>query len=197
MKYKIKEIQNYFKVSFLKKYLVDGSFVAGGCFKNILNDTNCKDIDLFFVSEKAHEAGLHKYKSNDDFELYYETDKVHAFREKETGLVVELINTIYGTPTEVLNQFDFTVTKFALFTNELRRLNVVYHEDFFEHLQMKRLVIDNLIPFPFSTFERSYKYRTYGYNLCSESKVKLLEAIRLSKGIATGELSASFYDGLD
>ena len=36
---------------------------------------------------------------------------------------------------------------------------LLYHEKFFEHLHMKRLVIDENIPFPVSTWERSYKYK--------------------------------------
>lgn len=42
----------------------------------------------------------------------------------------------------------------------------------------KRLVLDNKIPFPISTWEHSYRYKGYGYNLCRESKKKLLDAIR-------------------
>ena len=55
---------------------------------------------------------------------------------------------------------------------------LLYHRDFFEHLHQKRLVLDNKIPFPISTWERSYRYKGYGYNLCRESKKKLLDAIR-------------------
>ena len=55
---------------------------------------------------------------------------------------------------------------------------LLYHRDFFEHLHQKRLVLDNKIPFPISTWERSDRYKGYGYNLCRESKKKLLDAIR-------------------
>lgn len=58
--------------------------------------------------------------------------------------------------------------------------NICYYiiEIFFEHLHQKHLVLDNKIPFPISTWERSYRYKGYGYNLCRESKKKLLDAIR-------------------
>lgn len=49
---------------------------------------------------------------------------------------------------------------------------LLYHEKFFEHLHMKRLVIDENIPFPVSTWERSYRYKGYGYNMCRETKKK-------------------------
>lgn len=39
-------------------------------------------------------------------------------------------------------------------------------------------VIDENIPFPISTWERTYRYKGYGYNMCRETKKKLLEAIQ-------------------
>ena len=45
-------------------------------------------------------------------------------------------------------------------------------KNFFEHLHMKRLVIDENIPFPISTWERTYRYKGYGYNMCRETKKK-------------------------
>lgn len=59
-----------------------------------------------------------------------------------------------------------------------------------EHLHMKRLVIDENIPFPVSTWERSYRYKGYGYNMCRETKKKLLQAI---KGINVEEEDVSLY----
>jgi len=67
---------------------------------------------------------------------------------------------------------------------------LLYHERFFEHLHMKRLVIDENIPFPVSTWERSYKYKGYGYNMCRETKKKLLQAL---KGVNVEEEDVSLY----
>ena len=89
---------------------------------------------------------------------------------------VELIESVFGTPEDILNNFDFTITKFAYY-KEIVPDNVtsmpadesedfpfddsddkwhweymlLYHRDFFEHLHQKRLVLDNKIPFPIST----------------------------------------------
>lgn len=67
---------------------------------------------------------------------------------------------------------------------------LLYHEKFFEHLHMKRLVIDENIPFPVSTWERSYRYKGYGYNMCRETKKKLLQAI---KSVNVEEEDVSLY----
>jgi len=69
-------------------------------------------------------------------------------------------------------------------------------DKFFEHLHMKRLVIDDEIPFPMSTFERMFRYAKYGYFPCRETKMKIIRALReLSEEQV--ELSESLYDGMD
>jgi hypothetical protein len=54
----------------------------------------------------------------------------------------------------------------------------------------KVLVIDENIPFPVSTWERSYRYKGYGYNMCRETKKKLLQAL---KGVNVEEEDVSLY----
>lgn len=73
---------------------------------------------------------------------------------------------------------------------------IVCDENFFEHLYLHRLVTDDRIPFPMSTFERMIRYIGYGYRPCKETKVKIAMAIHeLSKQeISVGE---SLYDGID
>lgn len=109
---------------------------------------------------------------------------------------------------EILRSFDFTVTKMAYYKEPkyeekeddyfpfssasivAYEYKLLYHEKFFEHLHMKRLVIDENIPFPVSTWERSYRYKGYGYNMCRETKKKLLQAI---KGVNVEEEDVSLY----
>lgn len=69
-------------------------------------------------------------------------------------------------------------------------------DKFFEHLHMKRLVIDNEIPFPMSTFERMFRYAKYGYFPCRETKMKIVRALRELSDEQV-ELSESLYDGMD
>lgn len=47
-----------------------------------------------------------------------------------------------------------------------------------------------LVIFPVSTWERSYRYKGYGYNMCRETKKKLLQAI---KGVNVEEEDVSLY----
>lgn len=73
---------------------------------------------------------------------------------------------------------------------------IVCDENFFEHLHLHRLVTDDKIPFPMSTFERMIRYISYGYKPCKETKVKIALAIH---GLSEQEISVgeSLYDGMD
>ena len=59
-----------------------------------------------------------------------------------------------------------------------------------------KIVVDNKIPYPMSTFERMLRYARYDYFPCRETKMKIIKAIREldEKQI---ELPEIFYDGMD
>lgn len=140
-----------------------------------------------------------------------------AYKHMETGIVVELCCKIFGTPKEILDNFDFTVTKFAYYKAEIEdeiseiydpfaavakkpethiEYRILMDDKFFEHLHLKRLVTDNNIPYPMSTFERMLRYAKYGYFPCKETKLRIVEALRE----LTDEqvyASESLYDGMD
>lgn len=153
-----------------------------------------------------------------EYRFLYENDNVKAYIHKETGIRLELISKIYGTAEQIISQFDFSITKFAyykaevedetraeveekLFENDSKvethiEYRVIYDDKFFEHLHLKRLVIDDKIPFPMSTFERMLRYAKYGYFPCKETKLKLIKALNKldSREI---EVSESLYEGWD
>lgn len=50
---------------------------------------------------------------DEKYHFHYENDNVKAYKHIETGVVIELCCKIFGKPEEILNKFDFTITKFA------------------------------------------------------------------------------------
>lgn len=152
------------------------------------------------------------------YKFLYENDNVKAYIHKETGIRLELISKIYGTAEEIISQFDFSITKFAYYKAEIEdetraeveeipfdngdkvethiEYKVIYDDKFFEHLHLKRLVIDDKIPFPMSTFERMLRYAKYGYFPCRETKLKLIRALNELDGREI-EVSESLYKGWD
>ena len=223
--------ENYFMLNFLDKYMEGHKgFICGGCFKNIFNKEKIKDLDIFFESESDWEDAVIYFDScsvgyeGDDkgeelFRFLYENDNVKAYTDISNGIRLELCRKVFGNAERIINQFDFTITKFAYYKEEIEdetgavvesnpfyqrdnsvkthiEYRVIYDDKFFQHLHMKRLVTDNLILFPMSTFERMLRYAKYGYFPCRETKMKIIKALRdlNEKQI---ELSKNFYDGMD
>lgn len=179
---------NFLALRFLDRYMQGHKgFIAGGCFKNILSKEPVKDIDIFFERREDFDEAVENFNDlilneKDGWKFKYRNEKVCAFQQTGSKIWVELVESTFGTPEEILDKFDFTVSKFAYYKSinddASIEYSLLYHKDFFEHLHQKRLVIDKDIPFPVSTWERSYKYKGYGFSLCRESKKKLLAAIR-------------------
>lgn len=209
--FKTADIYNFRQIFFLDRFLQGHKgFVAGGCFKNIFKNEKIKDVDVFFENRTDFDEAKRYYldlckKDSDNWKLSYENKKVWAVYSVKNEVRIELIKSVFGSPQGIISDFDFTITKFAYFKDYgeadeddyLAQFKVLFHEDYFEHIQMNRLVLDDNIPFPISTFNRSYKYKEYGYGLCKESKIKLLMAINDLDSLDENELGKSLYEGKD
>lgn len=220
------ERENFQVLNWLDEFLIGhGGFICGGCFKNIFNKEKIKDIDMFFKTRSDWEGAIEYFdsmtvgyvgedKREELYTFYYENDNVKAYRHNRTGIVLELCCKIFGTAEQIISQFDFTITKFAYYKAEIEdetgaevdeprhttgthiEYRVVYDDKFFEHLHMKRLVTDDKIPYPMSTFERMLRYAKYGYFPCKETKMKIIQALRELSDKEV-KLSENLYDGMD
>ena len=77
---------------------------------------------------------------------------------------------------------------------------MAFQEEFFEHLHTKRLVIDDDLPYPVSTFNRMMKYAKYGYQPCRETKIRMITALAelaIDDKDFEEQLGKSFYEGMD
>lgn len=199
----VKGIENYKSItSMLDTFMIGHKgFIAGGCFKNLFNKEKVKDIDIFFRSKEDFINAVMYYEKNEDFIEDYKNSKVESFKHKNSGIRIELIKSVFGTPKKIINDFDFTITKFAYYKKYKPEKDIEYkiihHKDFFEHLFMKRLVFSDKLKFTISTYERMIRYIGYGYKPCMDSKLNMLLAIRNLEKFDENELSKSLYDGLD
>lgn len=200
---------NYTKVMQLNKFMIGhAGYIAGGVFKNIFNEEYIQDVDIFFEKSQDMLEAIDYYKRSDDFEEGYKNDKVTSFRHIESGIRVELVRGTYMQPDDMLESFDFTVTQFAYYKDyeededgdEVARWKIMYHNRFFEHLFMKRLVVDKDaldLTFPFSTYNRMFKYGEYGYFPCRETKVKVVQAMLEAPEFDEDMIAMGLYRGLD
>lgn len=221
---------NFWILNWLDEFMMGhNGFICGGCFKNIFNKENVKDLDIFFESKSDYEDAVQYLdsmtpgyegndKRNEEYTFYYENDNVKAYKHIRTGVRIELCSKIFGKPEEILKQFDFSITKFAYykaiiedetgaereegpdpFNEDIKthiEYRVMYTDNFFQDLHMKRLVTDGIIPYPMSTFERMLRYEKYGYFPCRETKMKIIKALR-DLDDRRVELSENLYDGMD
>lgn len=151
-----------------------------------------KDIDAFFKCRRLDEYmnGHKGYIAGGCFK--------DIFQNKNTKKKkIELVRSRFAPAEEMIRKFDFTIVKFAYYKeydgNEVS-WKFMYYPSFFEDLTNKKLVIDDTSSFPINTFERTYKYRNYGFGMCRESKKKLIE---LLQGVNTEDLSRDLYFGFD
>ena len=180
-----------------------GSFIAGGCFKDIFTGVRVKDLDVFSKSTDDQKVLLdHIASKPDTYTPYYNSDKVDAFRHT-SGVIVEIVKLVFGEPEEILSQFDFTISKFAYFIEvetdsetgiEKEKFMCLYHYNFFKDLIMHRVVIDDAMPFPVSSFERMLRYAKKGFFPCRGTKEKIIRGIRELSDLP--DISLSLYDGL-
>ncbi len=193
-------INAYSQLYKYRKYLdkING-YIAGGSFKDIFSNKNVRDIDIFFYTKEDFEYAVKYYKTCSKFKKSYENDNCVAFYDKKSSLTIELIKSIFGELEKVISQFDFTIVKIALerTTNDLGEVNytLIHHARFFEHLHLNKLVIDEGMPKSVATFNRVLKYTRYGFNLCRESKIKLVEEIKSNGDII--DINGDLYFGFD
>lgn len=223
---------NYWMLNWLDQFMVGHKgFICGGCFKNIFNNEKAKDLDIFFKNKADFEEAVEYYdkqtagysedgvskldEDDAEYKFLYENANVKAYVHKKTDVRIELCCKIFGTADDILNKFDFTITKFSYYKEEVKdatdaeveetpsinsnthiEYKILVHDKFFEHLHMKRLVTDDKILFPMSTLERAFRYAKYGYFPCKETKMKMARAIKELSDEQL-EVSESLYDGMD
>jgi hypothetical protein len=202
-KFKSKPSFNYVELKGLQKYVKDTKgFIAGGCFKDLFLGKKLRDVDVFFQNEEDYNEAVQIYNTKcghkkSDLKKIYTNDNCTGYRNSKTGINIELVKSIFGTPETIISQFDFTIVKVAYFNppSEEQDTQFIYHPDFFEHLTLKRLVIDEGMPKPVATLNRTWKYAKYGFGLCRESKIKLTNEV-IEKGIVD-DINGDLYFGFD
>lgn len=123
--------ENFWMLNWLDEYMTGHKgFICGGCFKNIFNKEKVKDLDIFFENKSDFDDAVQYFDSqtpgydgddvrDEKYHFHYENDNVKAYKHIETGVVIELCCKIFGKPEEILNKFDFTITKFAYYKEEV------------------------------------------------------------------------------
>lgn len=143
--------------------------VAGGAINAFYTGRTIEDYDLFFNSEEDADKAISILKGNKEIKVGFESRRVVNFYLSDKK--IQVCKVIYGTPEEIISNFDFTVVAGAI-----TRDKEFFNEHFFEDLQQKRLVVVSL-PKPLSTLRRLTKYISRGYMACNETLLKISKGI--------------------
>jgi len=145
-------------------------WLAGGairdCFMGVKINT---DYDLFFPNESEYEKAK-LFFINRVSEVKWESD--NGMKVKYNKRTFDLIKKYFPDPQSTIDEFDFTVSMFAVDTER------VYHgESSFVDLAKRQLMF-NKITFPASSMSRSFRYYKKGFSMCMGEMRKLVEAIQ-------------------
>lgn len=178
-------------------------WLAGGALRDYFAGVVIKtDYDLFFPNDDEYQKCA-KYFKDKEAIMTWESD--NGMKVKYNKRKFDLVKKFFSGPQETINEFDFTVSQFAVDTEK-----VYYGETSFIDLAKRQLMI-NKITFPASTMGRSFRYYTKGYVMCQGEMKKLFEAIQDvpkevpdinpndqndREEVSSGELAA-FFTGFD
>lgn len=141
-------------------------YIAGGCFADLLQGKEPKDFDFWYASELDYTLATAAPTN-----VRYVSRNCVAV--KHDGYLVEHINVRFGTPREILENFDFTVCKFAAFIDGSGVAKVLYHKDFFKDLQRKEIAVETTRELKQETISRIVKYSNKGFKI-TKKVAKLL-----------------------
>jgi hypothetical protein len=178
MEYIISDAFHFEKLRLLYPYFKGHKgIIAGGVFKDIFSDRNFRDIDIFFGKETEFCNCIHEYSSSKEFSKKYENDNAIGFEENFSKIRVDFVRKRFGSPREILDSFDFSVSKFALYKDKEKLFKVIYHPLFFSDLVTKTLRYDSTVGDPILQFSRILKYSRYGFKINKADQINLIKQI--------------------
>jgi len=145
-------------------------WIAGGSIRDYFMNTPVKtDIDIFFPNQTEYDK-CRKYFIDNAGEIEFENE--NGAKIKYEGRVFDIIKRFFENPKQTIDAFDFTVSMFAIDTE-----NVFSGETSFIDLAKRQLMF-NKITFPASTLSRSFRYYKKGFVMCKGEMKKLFESIQ-------------------
>jgi len=168
---KIDQAPAYFDDIILKPLRDSGinAWVAGGSVKDYLIDTKPVDYDVFFSNKNDFQNAVNHFNSIGADKIW-ESDNGIKFKLGDN--VVDLVKKFYKNASDLINNFDFTVSMFATDGK-----NLYAGKTSFKDLDGRNIVIHKITN-PDSTVKRILKYFKKGFKIKSEEVSKLTNIIQ-------------------
>lgn len=164
-------VERYSKIILEELYAAGiRTWIAGGALRDYFMGVPIKtDHDLFFPDEENYQKAVKFFKEK-NAENIWESDNGCKFMLNRRRF--DLIKKFFPSPQETINEFDFTVSMFAVDDKQ-----VYYGETSFIDLAKRQLMI-NKITYPPSTMSRAFRYYQKGFSMCLGEMAKLVKSIQ-------------------
>lgn len=166
--------QKFLLDSIIYKTQLDKSipwFVAGGALTSVFSNQPINDLDIFFYN-LTDLALLQSKLTAKNISSKFVTDSAISY--DLNGVKVQLIKRVYGTPLEIINQFDFTTTMAAYIPNTS---DFILGETFLYDLCQRELYFNINAKYPICSLWRTKKFIAKGFHLSAGEFLKLSLAI--------------------
>jgi hypothetical protein len=146
-------------------------WIAGGALRNYFTygHTTGSDVDVFFPDAASFDSAKELLTAKKAKQTFKNERIINFLHNKHK---IQLIRRYFTSPTETIENFDFTVCCAAVDIND-----VYHHQTFFMDLAKKRLVI-NALPYPLSTMQRMQRYIKNGFTICNHGLLTIAKAMK-------------------
>lgn len=153
----------------------NGCFLAGGSLRTLIQEEEVADFDLFFKpdvgdifgdltpeTEVPYNRRVNEIKSilkKEKYDCVFACPLGSMFTYKKGNIKVQLILLSFGTPEEIINQFDISAGQAAF-----DGVNFYCSTNFVRNIKSKMLTLES-VTYPVATIKRLSKYEKKGYNI--------------------------------
>jgi hypothetical protein len=155
-----------------------GLVLAGGTIISAFNDIATNDLD-FYLTDPLLKSEAQAYLASvfNHGEAFHTPNAITMKRKSDNSkklYTVQLITAFYGTPSEIIDWFDFTITQgaYSFLTGEF-----TFADRFFPDNISKTLIFQGKSKYPICAMYRTKKYQARGYSLPSSTIMHLSLAI--------------------
>ena len=152
-------------------------WVAGGAIRAFFSpDEKISDIDLFFPSAKDAATAVRLLRKIGFKHFFINKNAIKGSIEKNgKKILIDIVKRYYPSPVECIEDFDFSVCKFAFHLNSME----FYHgtSSFVDLLQKKLVIPDENFGNPIGSLKRLQKYSKKGYFACNGTLLSIAKRI--------------------
>jgi len=163
-------------------------YVAGGACTSVFSNARINDMDVFFLKKEDADS-VSRYlvsaagEDKPNWVFVARTAHADTFKHIKTGNVYQIIHAIYGPPSTVMAQFDFTIAQCAWIPAwdpfEYEKFEIA--DAFFQHLAQRKLYFTCGTQYPIASLWRMRKFLRRGFTIDAVNLTKIALAIHALK----------------